>query len=375
MKTKYLIFLPFAFLFLNAATCQEAKNELSNVQSITPLKTIYKDHFLIGNIINGRYMTGEYLDLLTTHYNTVTAENDMKPNSLAPRERGGQYRWDTADSMVRLMDDYDIQIHGHTLVWHSQTHAWMTEGSPEQVRATMISHINTVLGHFKGKIFSWDIVNEAVRERVGPGENNQGWRNCLRTESGWYKAMGADYIELAFRTARAADPDILLFYNDYNLDNSRKASVVMDMVKEINDKYRAEGNNRNLIDGIGMQAHYGLTTSAVNVRASLEKFAGIGVIVAISELDVETKSTSGQFGTRKDSPMLDTDALAQARAYSQLFSLFMEYSNVISRVTMWGMDDENSWKSIGNPCLFNADLEPKLAFFAVADPNRVLSLK
>jgi len=133
MKTKYLIFLPFAFLFLNATTCQEAKNELSNVQSITPLKTIYKDHFLIGNIINGRYMTGEYLDLLTTHYNTVTAENDMKPNSLAPRERGGQYRWDTADSMVRLMDDYDIQIHGHTLVWHSQTHAWMTEGLPNRL--------------------------------------------------------------------------------------------------------------------------------------------------------------------------------------------------------------------------------------------------
>ena len=373
MKVKYLIFLPLFFLFFNASTCQQAKNEISN-QPIQPLKTIYQDHFLIGNILNGRYMAGEYLELLTTHYNTVTAENDMKPNYLAPRERGGQYRWDTADRMVRLMDDYGIPIHGHTLVWHSQTPAWMTEGSPEQVRATMISHINTVLGHFKGKILSWDIVNEAVRERIGPGENDQGWKNCLRTESGWYKAMGADYIELAFRTARAADPDIKLYYNDYNLDNQRKASVVMAMVKEINDKYRAEGNNRNLIDGIGMQAHYGLTTSIPNVRASIEKFAGIGVIVDISELDVETRSTSGQFGVRKDSPMLDTDALAQARAYSQLFSLFKEYSNVISRVTMWGMDDENSWKSIGNPCLFNGDLEPKLAFYAVADPGRALSL-
>ena len=374
MKIRYLTVFSLSLLLLVSATCEEAKAELSN-NDTQPLKTIYKDYFLIGNIINGRYMAGEYLDLLTKHYNTVTAENDMKPNSLAPRERGGQYRWDTADRMVRLMDDYNISIHGHTLVWHSQTHAWMTEGSPEQVRATMINHINTVLGHFKGKIFSWDIVNEAVRERIGPGENNQGWRNCLRTESGWYKAMGADYIELAFRTARAADPDVLLYYNDYNLDNQRKSSVVMDMVKEINDKYRAEGNNRNLIDGIGMQAHYGFTTSIVNVRATIEKFISIGVIVDISELDVETKSTASQFGTRKDSPILDTDALAQARVYSQLFSLFMEYSEHISRVTMWGMDDENSWKSIGNPCLFNADLEPKLAFYAVADPNRALSLK
>jgi len=374
VKIRYLTVFSLSLLLLVSATCEEAKAELSN-NDTQPLKTIYKDYFLIGNIINGRYMAGEYLDLLTKHYNTVTAENDMKPNSLAPRERGGQYRWDTADRMVRLMDDYNISIHGHTLVWHSQTHAWMTEGSPEQVRATMINHINTVLGHFKGKIFSWDIVNEAVRERIGPGENNQGWRNCLRTESGWYKAMGADYIELAFRTARAADPDVLLYYNDYNLDNQRKSSVVMDMVKEINDKYRAEGNNRNLIDGIGMQAHYGFTTSIVNVRATIEKFISIGVIVDISELDVETKSTASQFGTRKDSPILDTDALAQARVYSQLFSLFMEYSEHISRVTMWGMDDENSWKSIGNPCLFNADLEPKLAFYAVADPNRALSLK
>jgi len=374
MKIKKLFFLLLAFVVFNAAKCEEAKAGLS-YNNTKPLKTIYQDHFLIGNIINGRYMSGEYLDLLTKHYNIVTAENDMKPNSLAPRERGGQYRWDTADRMIRLMDDYDIPIHGHTLVWHSQTPAWMTEGSPEQVRATMINHINTVLGHFKGKVSSWDVVNEAVRERIGPGENSQGWKNCLRTESGWYKAMGADYIELAFRTARAADPDVRLYYNDYNLDNQRKSSVVMDMVKEINDKYRAEGNDRNLIDAIGMQAHYGFTTSVANVRATIEKFISIGVTVDISELDVETKSTASQFGARKDSPIMDTDALAQARVYSQLFSLFMEYSEHISRVTMWGMDDENSWKSIGNPCLFNAELEPKLAFFAVADPNRALSLK
>jgi endo-1,4-beta-xylanase len=374
MKIKKLFFLLIAFVVFNAAKCEETKSISYN--DVPPLKTIYQDHFLVGNIVNGRYMSGDYLPILTKHYNTVTAENDMKPNSLAPVERGGQYRWDTADRIVRLMGDYDISVHGHTLVWHSQTPAWMTEGSAEQVRTTMVNYINTVLGHFKGKIHSWDVVNEAVRERVGPGENNQGWRTCLRSvDSGWFKALGADYVELAFRTARAADPDVLLYYNDYNLDNSRKASVVMDMVKEINDKYKAEGNTRNLIDGIGMQAHYGLTTSPANVRASLEKFSSIGVIVDISELDIETKNTAGQFGTRKDSVMLENEARMQAIQYAQLFNLFKEYSSVISRVTMWGMDDENNWKSIGNPCLFDADLEPKLAFFAVADPNKALNLK
>jgi len=373
MKIKKLFFLLIAFVVFNAAKCEETKSISYN--DVPPLKTIYQDHFLVGNIVNGRYMSGDYLPILTKHYNTVTAENDMKPNGLAPAERGGQYRWGTADRIVRLMEEYDISVHGHTLVWHSQTPAWMTEGSAEQVRTTMINYINTVLGHFKGKIRSWDVVNEAVRERVGPGENNLGWRNCLReVDSGWFRALGADYIELAFRTARAADPDVLLYYNDYNLDNSRKAGVVMEMVKEINDKYRAEGNDRNLIDGIGMQAHYSLMTSVVNIRASIEKFASIGVIVDISELDIETKTTASQFGIRKNSEMTESEARRQAIQYALLFNLFREYSSVISRVTMWGMDDENSWKSIGNPCLFDGDLEPKMAFYAVADPNKTLGL-
>jgi endo-1,4-beta-xylanase len=359
-----------AFVFFIAATCEEAKAQIENSPQIA-LKTIYQDYFLIGNIINSRYLSEEYLELLTTHYNTVTCENDMKPDYLAPREKGGSYRWERADSMLEKMTEYNIKVHGHTLVWHSQTPAWMTSGTPEEVKENMINHINTVLNHYKGKIFSWDVVNEAVRDGVTDASN---WRNCLRAESGWYKALGADYVELAFRTAREADPDVLLYYNDYGLNNQRKADAVRNMVKEINDKYMAEGNTRNLIDGIGMQAHYGISTNVFNVRSSLEKFAGIGVIVDISELDVETRSTSGQLGARKDSTILDTDALVQARIYSQLFSLFMEYSNVITRVTMWGMDDENSWKSFGNPCLFNGDLEPKPAFYAVSgltgDPNR-----
>jgi len=374
MKINKLFFLPLALIFFNGAACQTTKNAVGGSKPI-PLKNIYKDYFLVGNIVNGRYLSPDYLELLTTHYNTVTAENEMKPNSLAPRERGGQYRFDTADRIVRIMNEHDIPVHGHTLVWHSQTPAWMTEGTPAQVRATMIDYINTVLGHYKGKVFSWDVVNEGVKERVGPGENEQGWRNCLRTtDSGWFKALGADYIELAFRTARAADPDVLLYFNDYNLDNSRKATVVMDMVKELNDKYRAEGNDRNLIDGIGMQAHYGLTTSVANVKATIEKFASIGVIVDISELDIETKSTAGKFGTGKDSVMLENEARMQAIQYAQFYNLFKEYSSVISRVTMWGLDDETSWKSIGNPCLFDANLEPKQAFYAVANPNKALGL-
>jgi endo-1,4-beta-xylanase len=229
------------------------------------------------------------------------------------------------------------------------------------------------MNHYRGRIHSWDVVNEAIESRVNPGDTN--WRNHLRTSSGWFRAMGPEYVELAFRTARAADPDVRLFYNDYNLDNQRKAAVVRNMVREINERYRAEGNDRNLIDGIGMQAHYGLNTSISNVRSSIEMFREIGVEIAISELDVEMRSVgSGNFGTRRDSRTSDIEQRTQALVYAQLFMLFKENSDIINRVTMWGMDDENSWKSLGNPCLWDGNLNPKQAFFAVADPERRLGL-
>ena len=374
MKIKVFMFLLIVLFTFNITNCGTSSSS-SNARQTQPLKTIYQDYFLIGNIITPSYLRSEYLDILTTHYNTVTCENQMKPDALAPRERGGQYNWAPADNMLNEMAANDISVHGHTLVWHNQTPAWMTEGTAAQVRQNMINHINTVLAHYKGRIFSWDVVNEAVKERVNPGENYDDWRAQLRTESGWFKALGADYVELAFRTARAADPDVMLYYNDYNLNNQRKAQVTAAMIAEINNRYKAEGNSRNLIDAVGLQAHYGLTVRIDDVRATIERFAALGIKVDISELDVEVRSVGGgSFGQRKDSRLLDTEARQQALVYAQLFNLFKEYKEHITRVTMWGMDDESSWKSMGNPCLFDGDLNPKQAFFAVADPNKTLRL-
>jgi len=381
MKIKVCVILLLAFLVFSITTCGTSGSSgtprnsgAGNQQSIIPLKTVYEEHFLIGNIVNNSYLTGRYFELLTTHFNTVTSENNMKPDSLAPRSKGGNYTFSTADNQIRVMTERGISVHGHTLVWHNQTHAWMFQGTEQEVRANMVNHINTVMAHFKGKIFSWDVVNEAVRERVEPGTNFSDWRNQLRTDSGWFRVLGPDYIELAFRTARAADPDVMLYYNDYNLDNSRKAQVVANMIKEINDKYRAEGNTRNLIDGIGMQAHYSTNTMVPNVRASIERFIALGIRIDISELDVEARQVGSNFGPGKDRRLTDMELRMQAIKYAELFNLFREYSAHITRVTMWGLDDENSWKSLGNPCLFNSNLTPKPAFFAVMDPNRALGL-
>ena len=373
-KIMSLVIVNLVFIAsLGLTACNTSSNKAPETQVPPPLKDVYKDYFLMGNIITGTYLADEYLELFLTHFNIATHENDMKPDHLAPREKGGAYRWDNADRMINVMVKNGVKIHGHTLVWHSQTHKWMFEGTPAQVRENMVNHINTVLKYYKGKIFSWDVVNEAVLERINPGEQNSDWRTQLRADSGWFKALGADYIELAFRTARAADPDTMLYYNDYNLDNQRKSQVVANMVKELNDKYKAEGNTRNLIDGIGMQGHYGTTTSVSNVRASIEKFAAIGVKIDISELDVEIRSVgSGNFGRGKQSVTTYTEQRIQALAYAELFSLFREFKDHIPRVTMWGMDDEMSWKSRGDPCLWDINLEPKQAFWAVADPDKTL---
>jgi len=333
--------------------------------TLTPLKSVYRDSFLIGTVINPVNMTNPYFDLLVHHFNAVTAENALKPIELAPAVKGGQYRWQIADNMVNAMLRNGIEVQGHALVWHAQTPAWMTAGTREEVIANLENHFTQVLNHFKGRVTSWDVVNEAIRDNlwnIGPATN---WRTCVRsTANPWYTALGADYVELSFRLIRRIDPSAKLYYNDYGLDNRNKSQVVVNMVNDINNRYKAEtGGRRNLIEGIGMQGHYGLHTNINDVRSSIERFISTGLEISITELDINT----GHFivGNKRDTIMSDETALAQAQIYESLFKLFLEYKDHIYRVTMWGLDDHNSWLSAGNPCLFDRDLNAKPAFFTV----------
>jgi endo-1,4-beta-xylanase len=200
--------------------------------------------------------------------------------------------------------------------------------------------------------------------RANPGD----WRSCLRDTSPWYRAFanggdGADYIETAFRLARQADPNAILYYNDYNLDSQNKAQAVANMVKEINDKYLAEGNDRLLIEGVGMQGHYRVDTGIINVEDSLKMFIALGVEVSVTELDV-TVSSGGA--------ITEDAELKQAIKYAELMALYKKYSDHIARVTFWGLDDASSWRSTQFPLLFNADYTPKQAYYAVLDPEAFL---
>ncbi|MDR0321646.1 MAG: endo-1,4-beta-xylanase [Treponema sp.] len=341
--------------------------------SLLPLKSVYENHFLMGNIIDTTYLSGKYFDLLKHHFNIVTPGNNLKPDFLAPSTKGDAYQWTTAEEMVNKMISNNIAVHGHVLVWHEQTPSWMTVGTRTEVETTMKNYIAEVLTHFQGRVNSWDVVNEAIKDGLSSSDIASGWKNCVRTSANpWYDALGADYIELAFRAAREADPNINLYYNDYGLENTNKAEAVRIMIKDINDRYKNEtSGTRNLIDGVGSQAHVNISLNINNVRESLNKLFSLGIEVSITELDVSTINNYDP-GSGRDSVISEANENAQAKVYAELFKLYIENASQITRVTFWGMDDGNSWLSVGNPCLFDWRLTAKRAFFAVSNPDNFL---
>ncbi|GHV41189.1 hypothetical protein FACS189490_07620 [Clostridia bacterium] len=276
----------------------------------------------------------------------------MKPEGVSRSK--GEYNFAGADVIVDGALSLGLAVHAHVMVWHQQTPAWLnTNVTPEKAEENMITHIKTVGEHFAGKVISWDVVNEAIADGA---KNTDDWHDSLR-QSPWLSTVGRDYIDKAFLAARAADPAAMLYYNDYNLDNAAKADAVYTMVKDINERYPNVGG-RPLVDGIGMQGHYNINTRPADVERSIEKFVSLGVEVSITELDVNAMTALTP----------ETEA-KQAALYAKLFNVFLKYADNIARVTFWGIDDASSWRAQGSPLIFNGDLSPKEAFFAVASPD------
>lgn len=348
-----------------AATKKPAK-----IQSeLKPIKDIYKDDFLIGTAVSMRNLTGDRYELFKMHFNAATAENAMKPNALQPNK--GKFAFGGADMAVNLVSAAGAKMHGHTLVWHQQSPAWMNtddSGKPlgrEEALENLRIHIKTVMEHFGNKVISWDVVNEAMSDNPN---NPQDWKASLR-QTPWLAAIGNDYVEQAFQAAREVldahtEWDIKLYYNDYSLDNQNKAEAVYNMVKEINDNYQKTHPGKLLIDGIGMQEHDTLTTDPANVEKSLEKFISLGVEISITELDIQA-TVDGKYTEEAEK--------AQAYLYARLFGIFKAHSANISRVTFWGMDDGTSWLSASTPLPFDEFLKAKPAYYGVTEPDRIIA--
>lgn len=351
-----------------------------HISVLPPMKNDFAAKFMMGNIFNPSDVSssGEINAILTRHYNVLTAENNMKPNQLSNGK--GSYNFAPADRMVDAAKASGFKVVGHTLLWHSQIPSWQQSISAATALEDMKKYITDVVGHFKGKIYSWDVLNEAFPDSGISATSD--WTKVMRNENPWFKALKSDFVYEGFLAARLADPDAILYYNDYNTDQVGRATMIRDMVRDVNQKYLASGDKptgepagRLLIEGIGMQEHHNAGVSASSIKNTLNLFKPLGVKISVSELDVLIV-TWGEFspigqGTGKQNSITGdkrTNGLKkQADLYGQYFKVYLEFSDIIERVSFWGVTDDKSWRSAGLPLLFDPDGKAKDAYYKVIE--------
>jgi len=327
------------------------------------IKDVYAKCFLVGTAgdLPGNYSDAE-MALVREHFNVVTPENCMKPGPIHPA--ADTWRFERADALVKWCGENQIAVHGHTLVWHAQTGNWFfADRDKEAVRRRLRDHITTLVGHYKGKIRSWDVVNEAINDR---GDTQTAQTENLRN-SQWLQTMGPGFLTDAFKFAHEADPDAKLYYNDYGIEVGPKHGSSMVLLKRL----IADGAP---IHGVGIQGHW--STNRLPFEAldqAIADYASLGLKVSISELDVTIRGVSGgQLGGgnpagRRAGPASPQDLKAQADAYARLFAILIKHKDVIDRVTFWGLSDRRTWRFGQHPLIFDANNQRKPAYVAIVD--------
>jgi len=333
-------------------------------EDLQSVAEVYKDYFLIGAAVEPHQLSGEHAELLTKHFNSVTAENVMKPISLQPSE--GNFTFQAADRIVEFAERHGLQVRGHTLLWHQQSPDWFFEdvdgGEVSRIKLLrrLKRHIQTLVGRYKGKVYAWDVVNEVIdptSKETGGMRNNK-----------WYQILGEEYIEKAFEYAREADPEARLFINDYSLaSDPGKRDLMYNLVKRLKEKGVP-------IDGIGMQMHVNVyAPRAADVEKAIQKFASLGVEVHITELDMSVYDNNADSYDEVPEEIL----IRQGQRYKELFEVFKKYSDTVTNVTFWGMADDHTWLKTWPvqrnnwPLLFDDSLKAKYAYWGVVDPDKL----
>ncbi|MBJ7880654.1 endo-1,4-beta-xylanase [Gelidibacter salicanalis] len=366
-------------------TIENTTSPESNKNQDIGLKFAFKNHFLIGSALS----VNDVLDkdntskqIVKKEFNTITPENCMKAEIVNPKP--GVYDFIAADAFVAFGQENNMFIIGHTLIWHNQTPAWFftnkngEPNSPEEQKAQLRKHIEAVAGRYAGKVQAWDVVNEVI-------DDDGSYRSTT-----WVNSIGDgdEMVKLAFKYASEYAPDTELYYNDFNAWRPEKRDGIVRMIKMLKDAGIR-------IDGIGIQAHWGLNFPKNEyIQEAIDAYAALGVKVMITELDVDvlplTKEgqiigrsmMEPQFQLEEFETFLDPykeglpESVEQklANRYKELFGIFVKNSDKIDRVTFWGMHDGMSWKNdypIPNrtnyPLLYNRDMKPKLARQAVLE--------
>ena len=336
------------------------------VEDLPSLKQIYADRFDIGCCVPRQLVSADdAMAFIADQFSIVTPENELKPDAVIDIDRSHLLAGDdeTAvavhfDSAVPLLDyarANGMKVHGHVLVWHSQTpeaffHEGYSASAPLVTREVMLARLENYIRevmtfmdeNYPGVIVSWDVVNEAVDDNTGG----------LRA-SPWLTVIGEDYLARAFELARKYAPEgTLLYYNDYNTAYIDKQNGIVGLLEDL----IAEGN----IDGYGFQMHHGLTTPTLDqITGSVERIAALGLKLRVSELDVTVGSNDALSFTR------------QAKLYADIMKLVDRFADQFEAVQVWGLTDNMSWRASQYPLLFDSHRNPKPAFWAVADPDSV----
>jgi len=323
---------------------------------IPSLAAAYRGKFLVGAAVTGAIVRGGGQQLVKDQFNVIVAENEMKPSALNHGE--GQYDFARADALVEWARQNGIKVRGHCLVWHRDELPWMfTNGDGPPLTGVMVAarlrtYIHDVVGHFKGRVWAWDVVNEAlVVDEPGVAEVS-GWR-----KSRWYEYLGQDYVALAFQYAHEADPDALLFYNDYETQNPAKRALIMEMVRSLQKKGLS-------IHGIGHQAHYNVDRPPVaDLEATIQEVAAAGLRNHVTEMDISLRPRLGA-----EVPQV-TEALTarQAARWADFFRMFRRNQGKIDAVLIWGVNVQDSWLRPPDQPLLFSDYRPTAAFWAVLE--------
>ncbi len=346
--------------------------------SVPTLKDAYKNDFLIGVAVNQNQFTGEDTNgvaLITSQFNAISPENVMKWALIHPNPVTNAYDFGPADAYVAFGEQHHMFIVGHTLVWHNQTPRWVFQdengrslsatnaADRELLLQRMHDHIQTVVGRYKGRIKVWDVVNEALNDSSSMNDTN-----LLRRQSPWVRILGVDFIVKAFQYAHEADPDAILRYNDYSIENPAKRERLITLIKYLQSQHVP-------VMAIGSQTHANLSWPTFELEDSfLTEVSGLGLPVHITELDVN----GSQGGQRSQSADITQNAQASGggsqiesvqekltQQYASLFKAFVKHRDEIKLVTFWGVTDADSWRRNGSPLLFDGNWQPKPAFDAV----------
>lgn len=357
-----LIFLLCRFI---AAPKDRMPLHVAITDSSKGLNEYYKSYFTIGVAVSPQALKREdESKLVLQQFGSITPENAMKMGPIHPKEN--EYYWKDADSIVAFAQRYHLKIRGHCLCWHNQTPRWLfTDSAGNTVTKEVLlqrlkDHITTVVSRYKGIIYAWDVVNEVISDK--PDEY---FRN-----SPWYKICGEDFVAKAFEYAHAADPNAILFYNDYNEINAGKREKIYRMVKGLKDAGVP-------IHAIGLQGHWAINEpSKTQLDSTVSRFVELGLKLQVTELDISVYPKEHNARQRQpadaDTSFSPEKEKKQMDMYAMCFKIFRKYKTVLSGVTFWNISDRHSW--LDNfpvpgrkdyPLLFDRNLQRKKAFWEI----------